>query len=185
LSEFTAKLNNKNRILSGGFLYMSDIIFSSEMAWKIGKIFVSRFMDKKPDYIITMETKGIPIAMMTARAFNIPLIAIRRNNRVTEGSVVSINYISGSSRKIQAMSLSRRALPEGVKVVIIDDFMKAGGTARGMIDLMTEFKVDVKGIGILVETAEPEKKMIEDYLSLLRLEEVDFVRKRVKVVPNI
>jgi purine operon repressor len=32
------------------------------------------------------------------------------------------------------MSLARRALKEGSRVLIIDDFMKAGGTVQGMRD---------------------------------------------------
>ena len=53
------------------------------------------------------------------------------------------------------MSLSRRALSPGMKVVIVDDFMKAGGSARGLVDLVGEFGAEVAGIGVLVETAEP------------------------------
>ncbi|ACL70879.1 pur operon repressor [Halothermothrix orenii] len=184
LTQIASELSRGERILPGGFIYMTDLIFSADIAWRVGKIFASKFIDKRPDYIITIETKGIPIAMMTARAFNVPLVTIRRNTRVTEGSVVTINYVSGSSGKIQTMSLSRRALPEGSKVVFIDDFMKAGGTAKGVLELMKEFKVEVAGVGVLVETAHPGDKLIDDYLSLLLLEKVDERNKKVVIRPS-
>ena len=136
------------------------------------------------DCVVTVETKGIPIALMTANALNVPLIILRRDSKVTEGSTVSINYISGSTGKIQTMSISKRALKSGAKVVIIDDFMKAGGTAKGMMDMMKEFDARVMGIGVMIATREPSNKLVEDYIPLLILEGVDEITKRIRVYPN-
>lgn len=173
LQKLCEKLADPVRILPGDFLYMTDLIFAPEIVSKIGGIFATVFADKSPDYIITMETKGIPIALMTARDFNVPLVTIRRSSKVTEGSVVSINYVTGSSKKIETMSLPRKALPVNSKVIIVDDFMKAGGTARGMLELMEDFKAEVLGMGVLVATAAPQKKLVDKYVPLLVLENVD------------
>ncbi len=174
-------LDNKERILPGGYIYMTDLIFNPALMDKVGEIFATKFSDLGAEYIITMETKGIPIALMAARALNLPLVSIRKSSKVTEGSVVSINYVTGSSKKIETMSLSRRALPEGSKVIIIDDFMKAGGTAQGMLDLMEEFKAEVLDLGVLVETASPKEKLVDDYTSLVVLEKIDPVTEEIKV----
>ncbi|PRX26489.1 purine operon repressor PurR [Orenia metallireducens] len=182
--ELCEYLSDSTRILPGGYLYMTDLIFNPALMDKVGEIFATKFSDLGAEYIITMETKGIPIALMAARALNLPLVSIRRSSRVTEGSVVSINYVTGSSRKIQQMSLSRRALPEGSKVIIIDDFMKAGGTAKGMLDLMGEFKAEVLDLGVLVETAQPTDKLVEDYTSLVVLENIDDFKEEIIVRPS-
>ena len=71
------------------------------------------------------------------------------------------------------MSLSRRAVKEGQRTLIVDDFMRAGGTTRGMVDMMKEFSVSVVGICVLMATAEPVKKRIDGVRSLLMLESVD------------
>lgn len=107
LDELAVKLAAPDRIIPGGFLYMSDILFTPQLMTQVGEIFMARFAGLAPDYIMTVETKGIPLAFATARAFNLPLVTARRDNRVTEGSSVSINYLSGSSRRIQTMSLPR------------------------------------------------------------------------------
>lgn len=182
LDELAHKLSDSERILPGGYLYMTDVIFDPSTAAKIGGIFAHRFMGKEPDCIVTVETKGIPLALMTAKAFNVPLVIIRDDSRVTEGSAVSINYISGSTRKIGTMSLARRALQPGAKVIIIDDFMKAGGTGKGMIDLMKEFKAEVLGMGVLVDTKVPENKLVENYLGLLELIELDERNEKVAII---
>lgn len=183
LNELAARLAEPDRIIPGGFLYMSDLLFTPHLMVKVGEIFMERLAHLAPDYILTVETKGIPLAFMTARAFDLPLITVRRGSRVTEGSAVSINYVSGSSKRIQTMSLPKRALPAGAKVLIMDDFMKAGGTARGMVDLATEVGAKVVGIGVLVATAEPEHKLVEDYVSLLMLHDVDEHTKITDIRP--
>lgn len=113
------------------------------------------------------------------------MVIIRHGNKVTEGSAVSINYVSGSSKRIQSMSLGRRALESGKNVLIIDDFMKAGGTSLGMINLMQEFEVNVVGLGVLMESlTDNEPKLVQHYLSLLQLKELDPAQGLALVTPS-
>jgi len=163
---------------------MTDVLYSPHLIHSVGEVFASQFDYKDVNYIVTVETKGIPIALMVAKAMNLPLIILRHENKVTEGSTVSINYVSGSSGKIQRMSLSRRAIKPGSKVILIDDFMKAGGTAKGMIDMMKEFDAQVVGTGVLIATKEPEKKLVGDYISLLILDEVKEEDEQINIHPN-
>lgn len=179
------ELSQPARFLPGGFIYLTDVIFNPAIMEGVGKIFAGRFRPLRPEWVVTVETKGIPVALFTARALGVPAVIIRRESRVTEGSAVSINYLSGSTRRIQTMSLPRRALPAGAKVVVVDDFMRAGGTARGMHELMAEFGATVLGTGVLVATREPENKLVPDYFSLLVLEEVREQGPELKVRPAI
>ena len=185
LADLAVKLSSPDRIIPGGFLYMSDILFAAQLMAQVGEIFLTHFGQLSPDYIMTVETKGIPLAFATARAFNLPLITVRRGSRVTEGSSVSINYVTGSSRRIHTMSLPRRSIPAGARLLIIDDFMKAGGTALGMLDLAQEVGAAVVGIGVLVATPTPEQKLVEDYLPLLILHDVDEHNKKIDIRPAI
>jgi len=184
LEEITEKLKDPDRIISGGFLYMPDIMYSTRLVEGVANIFTTKFQSMNPDYVVTVETKGIPLAFMTARALNKPLVIIRRESKVTDGSTVSINYISGSTGKIERMSLSRRAMKPKAKVVIIDDFMKGGGTAKGMKDMMKEFEAEVMGIGVLVKTTTPVEKKVKDYIPLMILQEVIEETGEVKIYPN-
>jgi purine operon repressor len=183
LTQMAQQLSDPERIIPGGFLYMSDLLFTPELMMQAGEIFRARFSSVTPDYVMTVETKGIPLAFSTARAFGLPLVIVRQGSKVTEGPSVSINYVSGSTKRIQTMSLPRRALSSGSKVLVIDDFMKAGGTAQGMIDLANEVGAQVVGTGVLIATIEPEKKLIEDYLALLMLHDVGQHTKMIDIRP--
>lgn len=170
-----------DRLLPGGYLYMNDILGDPQTVNKIGRIIAARFINKNVSVIMTMATKGISLAYAVANYLNVPVVIVRRNNKVTEGSTVSINYVSGSSKRIQTMVLSKRSLVEGSNVLIVDDFMKAGGTMKGMVSLLDEFKATVAGIAVLVESEHADERLIEDYVSLIKLSEVDEKDKKINV----
>src|SRR5690606_7147402 len=127
-----------------------------------------------------VETKGIPIAFATASFLNAPVVIVRYDYRVTEGSVVTINTISGSSKRIRPLSLSKRSLSEGSRVLVIDDSMKAGGTVFGMMKLLEEFRAEVVGVGVMVESA-VEERMIDTYISLASAKEINVKEQRIHV----
>ncbi|WP_156289987.1 pur operon repressor [Oceanobacillus salinisoli] len=176
------KLEDPSRILPGGYLYMSDILGNPKLVREIGRVFASRFSKLNIDTVVTVATKGIPLAYAVASFLNVPVVIVRRDPKVTEGSSVSINYVSGSSRKIQTMVLPKRSLQDGSNVCIIDDFMKAGGTINGMISLLAEFNADVKAIGVLAEADdEEEERIVTDYTSLVKISNVDLSHKNIEV----
>ncbi|MFC6335153.1 pur operon repressor [Paenibacillus septentrionalis] len=179
-------LQQPDRVLPGGYLYMTDMLGQPEVLADIGKMFATAFADRSIDLIMTVETKGIPLAYATAACMNIPVVIVRRDNKVTEGSAVSINYVSGSTKRIQTMSLARRALKEQSRVLIIDDFMKVGGTIQGMIDLLHEFNATVAGVGVFVESGEIEndERLLKEYVSLAKLTAVDLKMKQAEIVPG-
>ncbi|NIK80076.1 purine operon repressor [Paenibacillus castaneae] len=186
MTSICRELEQPERVLPGGYLYITDMLGQPELLADVGRMFATAFADRKIDVIMTVETKGIPLAYATAACLNIPVIIVRRDNKVTEGSAVSINYVSGSTKRIQTMSLARRALKEQSRVLIIDDFMKAGGTIQGMMDLLFEFKAIVAGVGVFVESGEVdlEERLLEDYISLAKLTAVDMKTKQTTVVPG-
>lgn len=179
------QLEDPARILPGNYLYMSDLLGDPKTVREIGRVLASEFSDLTLDAVVTVETKGIPLAYAVASFLSVPVVIARRDPKVTEGSSVSINYVSGSSRKIQTMVLPKRSLQEGSNVCIIDDFMKAGGTITGMIDLLKEFNVKVKGIGVLAEADdEEEDRVIDDYVSLIKLSDVDMKKESIRAQPG-
>lgn len=171
-------------MLGGGFLYTSDIMFDMSLVSRLATVFVKKFKDRGANCVATVETKGIPLASMVAHQLNLPLVVIRRETKVSEGSTVSINYFSGSYDRVQKMSISKRAVMPGSKALIIDDFIRGGGSTKGIIDILSEFDVTVVGIGIAITNITPEKKKIEDYTAIVYLGDVDEEQKVIEVSPN-
>src|SRR5699024_6621896 len=103
IQQLCEKLAEPVRILPGGYLYMSDLLGDPKLVRDIGRVFASVFADLEIDVVMTVGTKGVPLAYAVASFLNVPVIIVRRDPKVTEGSSVSINYVSGSSRRIQTM----------------------------------------------------------------------------------
>ena len=155
--------SRKERLLPGGYLFLSDLVGNPSLLNKVGKLIASIYMEEDLDAVVTIATKGISLANAVANVLNLPVVVIRKDNKVTEGSTVSINYVSGSSRKIETMVFSKRTLAENSNVLVVDDFMRAGGSINGVMNLMNEFKAQVKGVSVLVESKEVKQRLIEDY----------------------
>ncbi len=114
-------------MLPGGYLFLSDLVGNPSLLNKSRKLIASIYMEEKIGIVVvTIATKGISLANAVANILNLPVVVIRKDNKVTEGSTVSINYVSGSSRKIETMVLSKRTLAENSNVLVVDDFMRAG-----------------------------------------------------------
>ena len=173
VSRFMEVLKMKDRLLPGGYLYMSDIMGNPHLMSDIGELIATMYGDETIDAVVTVATKGISLANAVARKLNVPVAVIRKDNKVTEGSTVSVNYVSGSTRKIETMVLSKRTLKEGSKVLVVDDFLRAGGSITGVINLMEEFSAEVVGVSVLVEAKQVENRRFTDYTSLLKVSEID------------
>jgi len=181
IQELCDHIARPDRLLPGGYLYMADLVGNPKMMNKVGQLFATKYANHEIDAVMTVATKGIPLAYATASYLNVPVVIVRRDSKVTEGSTVSINYVSGSSKRIQSMVLAKRSLQEGSKVLIVDDFMKAGGTINGMVNLLEEFNAEVAGIAVLVEAEQTEERLVNNYLSLVKLSDVDVKEKRIHV----
>lgn len=177
-------LREKNRVLGGGFLYTSDIMFHPVIVKEMAQVFARKFKDCGADYIVTIETKGIPLALKTAELLNLPSVVVRREAKISEGATMSINYLSGSSERMQKMSISKRAALTGSKAVIIDDFMRGGGSVKGISDILLEFDTEIVGIGVAIANISPEKKKISNYSPIVYLGTVEEDTKIVEVFPN-
>ncbi|WP_033543409.1 pur operon repressor [Planococcus sp. CAU13] len=181
MQELISELSHSDRLLPGGYLYMTDVLGNPDMMNRVGKVFATAFADQKIDVIMTVATKGIPIAHAIARHLNVPVVIVRRDSKVTEGSTVSINYVSGSSRRIQTMVLSKRSMKSGQRVLITDDFMKVGGTMNGMKNLLEEFDCSLAGVAVLVEAEHKDEQLVEKYLSLVKLREVSEKERKIEL----
>lgn len=160
-------LSKKDRIIPGNFLYVTDIMCNPQIIKQAASILSSFFSIQHIDYVVTVETKGIPLAYEVANLLGVQLVVVRRENKLTEGSTLSINYVSGSSGRVQNMYVSKDAIKKNSKCIFIDDFMKAGGTALGIINLLKEFESELLGIGVLIDNTSIAKKLVNDYFSIV------------------
>ena len=162
------KLSDTERCLPGGLIYYSDLIFNPETALSLGFCMASLFTNTAPDVVMTSEVKGIPIAMFAAYALGVPLAVCRFRNRPSDGAAVGVHYPTANG-DVKTMYIGTRQMKRGSRVLIVDDFMRGGSTASGMLLMAKQFEAEVSGIGVFIAYDEPKEKAVPNYHSLLTL----------------
>ena len=185
LEELKKAFEDQSRMLGSGFVYTSDIMFNSRLIRGAAMVFAKRFASTEADLVVTVETKGIGVALFTAQLLNLPLAVIRHESKVSEGSSININYFSGSTERLQQMSISKKGIPHGSRVLIIDDFMRGGGSILGILNMLKEFDAQPAGIGVVVVAGGTENKKISDYVPLLILNDKEEGKYSVEINPDI
>ena len=69
------------------------------------------------------------------------------------------------------------------RCVFIDDFLRGGGTAQGIKDLLKEFDSELVGTGVLVDNIGIASKRVSDYVSIIDIEYLE-AEQRLKVEPS-
>ena len=184
IAAMAKRLSETDRLLPGGYVYLSDLLGTPSVLRQIGRLIATQYREANVDAVMTVATKGIPIAQSVSQYLNVPFVIVRRDSKITEGSTVSVNYVSGSSARIEKMELSKRSLPANSRVLIVDDFMKGGGTVNGMKSMIEEFEAELVGITVFAESKFNGRRAIDDYTSLLYVEDVDTQTKTISVVPG-
>ena len=91
---------------------------------EIAKELFKRFKDCGVTRILTVEASGIAIAVLTAKYFNAPLVFAKNASHKNVGSdLYTAECYSFTHGKSYTMSVSKKYLPKGEKILIIDDFL--------------------------------------------------------------
>lgn len=180
VNELIDEINHTERLLPGGFIYLSDILGNPSWLKTIGKVIANQYLDKEIDTVMTVATSGIAIAQSVATYLNVPFTIVTRDPKVTEGSTVSVNYVSGpDQQRVEKMELSRRSLEPGSKVLVVDDFIRSGGTIAGMQTLLNEFDAHLVGSAIVVENLVGKNQLNDAYQTLISVSDVDMEEKTI------
>lgn len=123
------------------------------LAIEMGQAFYEAFKDDQVDCILTVEASGIITGITTAMAFgNIPVIFAKKGERRNIGSdVYTADVYSFTHQKNNTIRVSRKYLKEGMRVLIIDDFLANGGAINGLIEIIEEAGAVLVGAGVCIE----------------------------------
>lgn len=170
LAGITDQLQQGKRILPGNYIYLTDILQDANTLHTIAKLIASRYQSQEIDAVMTIETKGIGLSVAVARFLNVPYVVVRRDSAEAEGSTISVNYVSGSHQTVKKMELTKSSLKPKSKVLILDDFLRNGGTMNGLLSLLEEFECEPAGICVFAENTYQERQSLLEYVSLLKIE---------------
>ncbi len=160
----------------------------TELYVKMGQAFADTFLQYKPDLVLTVEASGIAGALTTAIACgNIPVVFAKKSRtRNVTGEVYESRVFSFTHGVENHIRVAKQYLPEGARVLIVDDFLANGEAAEGLCELCRQAGAEVIGIGVCVEKSfQPgHKKLAEAGYRVLALAKVTGIENGKLIVED-
>jgi adenine phosphoribosyltransferase len=123
--------------------------------------FAKRYKANDVDLLAGIESRGFPLACALALKYKKGMIMIRKQGKLpgkTEKLSYSIEYGSAT------MEIQSNAVKHGQKVLICDDLLATGGTAKAAADLVEKIGGKVTGFAFIVELSDLKgSELIKNY----------------------
>ena len=117
---------------SNRYMQCAKLFQYPEYSEMICKDLADRFAGQKIDMVVGPAVGGIIMSYEMARQFKVPNIFAERENG--------------------ALTLRRGfSIPEGAKVLVVEDVVTTGGSVREVMDIVAEAKAEVVGVCVVVD----------------------------------
>ena len=174
------RINEEGRVLDNRVLKVDGFLnhqIDPVLFQEIGKEIARRYQDAGITRIVTIEASGIALALMAAIELKVPLVFARKKKSILMvDDVYHAKVYSYTKEENYDITISKKFLPAGDKVLIIDDFLASGEAAMGLAKLVEAAGDTVVGMAIAIEKSfQPGRKRLEDagyrVESLVRIKE--------------
>jgi adenine phosphoribosyltransferase len=105
---------------------------------------------RKPDVILGAEARGFILGAALAYELGCGFVAARRPGKLP-WKTVSATYALEYGEN--ALELHADAISDGARVLVHDDVLATGGTARAICDLATQLGGEIVGVEFVIELA--------------------------------
>jgi adenine phosphoribosyltransferase len=113
-------------------------------------LIVDRFVGLGVNRVVGIEARGFIVAAPVAYRLGAGFVPVRKSGKLpwnTLGVDYELEY--GTER----LELHSDGVGVGDRVLIVDDVLATGGTARAACDVVRELEAEVTGIGVIIELA--------------------------------
>ncbi|KAG6065269.1 hypothetical protein E4U32_007558 [Claviceps aff. humidiphila group G2b] len=106
------------------------------------------FKNDMPDVIVGLDARGFLFGPGLALRLGIGFAAVRKQGKLP-GPCVTAEYIKEYGKDM--FQMQQDAIKEGQKVLIVDDIIATGGSAKAAADLVAQLKGQVMGYMFILE----------------------------------
>ena len=106
------------------------------------------YKDKKIDIVLGMEARGFIFAPTVAYALGAGFVPVRKPGKLpAEKMQVSYELEYGTD----SLEIHKDAITPGQRVLIVDDLIATGGTAKAVAEMVESMNATVEGLAFMVE----------------------------------
>jgi adenine phosphoribosyltransferase len=115
------------------------------------------FRAERPGKILGIEARGFMFGAAVAQELGIGFVPARKSGKLPRESV-RVSY--GLEYGRDSLEVHSDAFAPGERVLIADDVLATGGTARAAAELVERLRADVVGLTFLIELAKLEGRRL-------------------------
>ncbi|MGC6470430.1 MAG: adenine phosphoribosyltransferase [Flavobacteriales bacterium] len=130
------------------FKDITPILLDPETSSIVLNTFIERLEGKNIDAIIGVESRGFLFGMMIANALNIPFVPVRKAGKLPSTTISEEYNLEYGSAKLE---IHTDSISKGWNVVIHDDLLATGGTAKATSKLVKRLGGNITSFLFLVE----------------------------------
>ncbi|HMF55486.1 MAG TPA: adenine phosphoribosyltransferase [Pyrinomonadaceae bacterium] len=120
-----------------------------------------KFKGEKVEAVVGIEARGFIFAPALAYHIGAGFVPVRKPSKLP-AECASISYDLEYGK--DTLEIHRDAVAEGHRVIICDDVLATGGTAKAVVNLVESLGGEVVGLGFVVELEFlPGRKKLEGY----------------------
>lgn len=130
------------------FKDITPLLGDAEAFAEMIRVFADRYRDTGISKICGIDSRGFIIGAALALELGIGFVPIRKAGKLPFKSIkreYSLEYGT------DAVEIHEDAVKKGEKVVLVDDLIATGGTAKAALELLEEVGADVVEIGFAIE----------------------------------
>lgn len=112
------------------------------------KRLADHYRSKKIDVIVSNEARGFIIGAPLAYELGVGFVPIRKKGKLP---YKCLDYTYTTEYSTDCIQIHEDAIKKGQNVLIIDDLLATGGTAKANVEVVEKLGGNVVGLGFLIE----------------------------------
>jgi len=125
----------------------------TRLMFDMGRELADYFRKDTPDIVLTVEASGIAIALTAAHYLgDVPVVFAKKAGTSTQSpdmiTAVAHSFTHGNDNILR---IDRHYLPEGSRVLVVDDFLADGQASHALISMVQQAGCTLVGVGVAVE----------------------------------
>ncbi len=133
------------------FRDITTLIKDKDKFKKVIDIFSEKYEDKKIDFIVAAEARGFIFASALAYKLGCGFIPVRKKGKLPAETIEATYDLEYGT---DTLCMHKDAIRPNAKVLVVDDLLATGGTAKAMCDLVQKAKGKIAGVAFMIELAD-------------------------------
>ena len=130
------------------FKDISPLLLKPEATKECLKILVEGLKNQKIDKVIGVESRGFLFGMLLAQELNAGFVLVRKPNKLPSSTLSATYDLEYGTDTLQ---IHTDAITKGEKILIHDDVLATGGTAKAVCELVEKLGGQIVQLNFLME----------------------------------